>query len=556
MTARCRLAGLASTGDGGLERGERKRQHPAGGRRVDRAGRRGQAPPGEDLHEHSAERVPDERRLAVQPLDDHLLVGGHVADALAGEHLRVGVRLLHRQRVVRPAGGDGHVAGVLEERRPPVPAGVQQPQPVHEHHRLLARGVRPVDLRQLARRRGGVRLAHGSSSWSEVSLEAGHARATRWTTLHGRCADLQDRASCSPRRWLRGRSDEEVACADAAHRRHPRRRPRRVPPRHRSGTTCCRSRSTFTAGPGRHRRRVPGRPGGPVNFSSARSSANALAPHSALVRRDHDPQVFLAVQVAGTTVIEQAGNQAVLRPGDMTIYDSTRPYTVRTGADRAALLPLPRDALALPQHRSTRCSACGSAPTPTRWPPPWRLLHHPGRLVALDRPAPRRGRRAGIQLVRALLAAHAGDDGLAREPLRRLPRVAGAAVRARPPARARPDAGRGSPRPTTSRCATSTRTSPGPVSACATASRSSDSTRAGANCATPASRNLAVATIGARWGFVDPSHFSRVFKAGYGMTPHEWRTGSGDRAVAPADKARSRWSRAGMAGRAPPGAAP
>ena len=44
-----------------------------------------------------------------------------------------------------------------------------------------------------------------------------------------------------------------------------------------------------------------------MNFSSARSSANALHRTSALVRRDHVPQVFLAVQVAGTTVVEQAG---------------------------------------------------------------------------------------------------------------------------------------------------------------------------------------------------------------------------------------------------------
>ena len=109
----------------GLERGEREGQHATGRRRVDRAGRRREAPSGEDLHEDAAEGVPDERGLPVEALDDHLLVRGDVTDALPGEHLGMGVGLLDRQRVVGPSGGDGHVARVLEERGPPVPARVQ-----------------------------------------------------------------------------------------------------------------------------------------------------------------------------------------------------------------------------------------------------------------------------------------------------------------------------------------------------------------------------------------------------------------------------------------------
>jgi len=39
----------------------------------------------------------------------------------------------------------------------------------------------------------------------------------------------------------------------------------------------------------------------------------------------------------------------------------------------------------------------------------------------------------------------------------------------------------------------------------------------------PRLAHLAVATIGARWGFVDPSHFGRLFKRTSGRTPNEWR---------------------------------
>ncbi|EFL30410.1 transcriptional regulator [Streptomyces viridochromogenes DSM 40736] len=33
-----------------------------------------------------------------------------------------------------------------------------------------------------------------------------------------------------------------------------------------------------------------------------------------------------------------------------------------------------------------------------------------------------------------------------------------------------------------------------------------------------------VATVARRWGFVSPSHFSRAFRAAYGVTPREWQT--------------------------------
>ncbi|MFD2684889.1 helix-turn-helix domain-containing protein [Streptomyces phyllanthi] len=39
----------------------------------------------------------------------------------------------------------------------------------------------------------------------------------------------------------------------------------------------------------------------------------------------------------------------------------------------------------------------------------------------------------------------------------------------------------------------------------------------------PASRDKAVSAIGAHWGFLDAAHFSRVFKATYGVSPREYR---------------------------------
>lgn len=39
----------------------------------------------------------------------------------------------------------------------------------------------------------------------------------------------------------------------------------------------------------------------------------------------------------------------------------------------------------------------------------------------------------------------------------------------------------------------------------------------------PLRRDRSIAAIAARWGFPDPAHFSRTFRAAYGISPHEYR---------------------------------
>ncbi|MFF2198440.1 AraC family transcriptional regulator, partial [Streptomyces sp. NPDC058157] len=46
--------------------------------------------------------------------------------------------------------------------------------------------------------------------------------------------------------------------------------------------------------------------------------------------------------------------------------------------------------------------------------------------------------------------------------------------------------------------------------------------------------------VAQRWGFVSPSHFSRAFRAAYGMTPREWQAAARHRSAVtpgPADRA-------------------
>jgi len=56
-------------------------------------------------------------------------------DRLVGEDLRVLIRLLDGAGVIGPRRGERHIAGILEDGGPPVPAAGQQPQAVDEHDR-------------------------------------------------------------------------------------------------------------------------------------------------------------------------------------------------------------------------------------------------------------------------------------------------------------------------------------------------------------------------------------------------------------------------------------
>jgi len=66
---------------------------------------------------------------------------------LAGKDLGVGTRLLHPVGVVRPAGRERRVPGLLKDAGPAVPTTGKQPKAVHEHDGGPARGVDLFDLR-------------------------------------------------------------------------------------------------------------------------------------------------------------------------------------------------------------------------------------------------------------------------------------------------------------------------------------------------------------------------------------------------------------------------
>ncbi len=144
----------------------------------------------------------DDRRLVLQGRDDLGDVVSDLPDALAGEDLRVGPGLGNGARIIRPAGGDGGVAVVLEERPPRLPARGEHPQSVNEDDGQEAGGVRPAGL---------LRLADGEAHWCTAIRGKGPAAGAdgrRMTGVTG-CLALVHRcrqpagSRCSGRHGIR-----------------------------------------------------------------------------------------------------------------------------------------------------------------------------------------------------------------------------------------------------------------------------------------------------------------------------------------------------------------
>ncbi|MGY1601557.1 helix-turn-helix domain-containing protein [Geodermatophilus sp. SYSU D00815] len=239
-------------------------------------------------------------------------------------------------------------------------------------------------------------------------------------------------------------------------------------------------------------------------------------------RRPGADVVSLYVQDRGTGRHEQGGLQRSLAPGELAVTDLTAPYAFSWGrhGGRGRALQVPAALLGLPADVVRR-----AAPR-VRRSPLYDLVRGHLRHVADERLArdPALGALAGVtvELTRALLASAAGPEPATRAALAGtlLPRVR-AYVRAhlREPDldAARVAAAHNvSVRQLYRLCAAEgLRLEPWIIEQRLAGAR--------AELADPAARHRSIAMVARRWGFADPSHFSRRFREAYGLSPRDWR---------------------------------
>src|SRR5271156_6568556 len=102
---------------------------------------------------------------------------------------------------------------------------------------------------------------------------------------------------------------------------------------------------------------------GQLTIFSVRSNHFSAERTPQLARDDLRPSIFFGLQLAGESLVAQGGRHAVVRPGELVIFDSTRPY-VLTFPDgvRQHFFRIPLDRLALPHDAIRRVSALTLSP--------------------------------------------------------------------------------------------------------------------------------------------------------------------------------------------------
>ncbi|MFC8507304.1 helix-turn-helix domain-containing protein [Streptomyces sp. NPDC057411] len=263
---------------------------------------------------------------------------------------------------------------------------------------------------------------------------------------------------------------------------------------------------------------------GYLQVSTVEADAERASRTPALIARSSEPLVAVGVQVSGTATFVQEGRRAEVGAGDLVVYDTNRPYTFDYPRRFAThVFQLPRRALGVPDGDIRRvagdaigtCDGFGAmlspfltalASSPTGAYPPAvanRLAGHVVDLLAtlITERAHAGGTEADARshLMRRVLDhinRNLGDpemspEGIAREHrisvryLHRLFEGEGTTVGRFIRQRRLEECGR--------ELARRGRTAP------------------------------TVSAVAQRWGFVSPAHFSRTFRAAYGVSPREWR---------------------------------
>lgn len=266
---------------------------------------------------------------------------------------------------------------------------------------------------------------------------------------------------------------------------------------------------------------------GPLTVCSVRANATTVRRTPALARDDMEPSVFVGLQVTGSSVVVQDGREAALRPGDLALYDTTRPYTLlnRDGIHQH-FFRIPRTELALPARILSRATAvlfsrqdplADVTATCLR-----RIARHQAQSAAFPGHGLDAAGRPGVELLRALVTARLGDHRTAFQASQETLHL-----RVMDYVRAH----LGDHDLTPARIAAHHHVSLRQLYKVLSQNgvhlgdwvRSERLERCRAELAAPSARHRSVAAVAYRWGFPNAAHFSRSFKGAFGITPSDWR---------------------------------
>ncbi|RBP62757.1 AraC family transcriptional regulator [Brevibacterium sanguinis] len=230
----------------------------------------------------------------------------------------------------------------------------------------------------------------------------------------------------------------------------------------------------------------------------------------------------LNLLVDGNGILIQDGRETVIRPGDLALYDTSRPYSLMFEETVSNLVMMfPKDRLGLPATIVEELTAvslgadCALGPMVSNF-----LAQVPATITSLPLHARAQVAQSGLDLLSALLStvldvrtqAHDPRQTQLEEVYRYIDENLGADL---------------TPGSIAAAHFMSTRhlhslfSDTGTTVAALIKERRLEKCRS--QILNPALAHRTIAGIAAQWGFSDPAHFSRVFKAHFGRSPSELR---------------------------------
>jgi AraC-like DNA-binding protein len=260
---------------------------------------------------------------------------------------------------------------------------------------------------------------------------------------------------------------------------------------------------------------------GTMQICSVRAMPTIVTRTPRRARQDSEPSLFVTLQLQGSSMMVQHGREAVLQPGDLAVYATTDPYTlVLDRGVRNHFFRVPLLDLGLPADLVRDVSA--------------RTLRHDDPVVRLTSDFMRDLARAGldghapfgtaaVELLRSTLLERATQGGTPEAPRPESALVASVDAYI---ARHLKD-----PELSAASIAAAHHVSVRHLYAVLAAAgialgdtiRTQRLDGARRDLARPDLASRTVAAIGRAWAFPNATHFSRVFRQEYGVSPLEWR---------------------------------
>jgi AraC-like DNA-binding protein len=263
---------------------------------------------------------------------------------------------------------------------------------------------------------------------------------------------------------------------------------------------------------------------GEVQFTRITAAAHRVLRTRRMIARSDVGQYKIGLQLDGVGWISQGGRDAVLRPGDLTVYDTSRPYTLAFDGDTTTFVfMVPDHVLGLSRDAMERITATaisgrdglGSVVSPflariadlTSSGEPAITARLAGNVTDLlgtlfrERLELGQGEPDGVRGARLLAVQAWIERNLSRPELSPETVAAANHISVRYLYRLFETEGT-----TVARWIKERR-----LEGCRR------------ELADPSLARYGVSAIGARWGLLDPASFSRAFRAAYGVSPREYR---------------------------------